>query len=292
MDVYHVETHGGNQNIGPGGVINQYSGPPRAAHDPGPPTATEDPGGTETVVVLTALDVEHDAMATRLGTMMVHRHPAGTLFEVGALSTVRVALATVGPGIPTSAALAERAIAMFHPRALIFTGIAGALHDDLTLGDVVVGTHVYAYHGGQELTDEFLSRPRTWRAAHELLQLAQQASRTVRWETARPATVHFRPIASGDVLLNSRRSDVADHLRRLYNDAAAIEMEGAGAHEAAHVNRSLAVLSIRGISDYASGQKQTTDQEGWRRVAAANAAAMTCALLTAMGRPAGLGWGV
>lgn len=94
--------------------------------------------------------------------------------------------------------------------------------------------------------------------------------------------MHFRPIAAGEVVLNSRTSPLAEQLRRTYNDAAAIEMESAGVFGAGHLNRSWPVLTIRGISDRADGAKHIADKAGLQTVAAANAAAFAFALVEAM----------
>lgn len=55
----------------------------------------------------------------------------------------------------------------------------------------------------------------------------------------------FRPIAAGEVVLDSRDAPLFSHLRLYHNDAAAIEMEGAGVVHAAHLNDSLPALVIR-----------------------------------------------
>jgi nucleoside phosphorylase/tetratricopeptide (TPR) repeat protein len=244
-----------------------------------------------TVVVLTALGVECQAVRTHLTGVTVRRHPAGTMFEVGALpGTVwRIALAVVGPGNLTAGVLTERAIALFEPAAVLFVGVAGALIDDLALGDVVVATRVYAYHGGGEDASGFRARPRSWEAPHHLEQLARHVERTGAWTsrlpehaTRRTPAVYFAPIAAGEVVLNARTSPLAWQLRRHYGDAAAIEMESAGAASAGHLNRSHPVLTIRGISDTASGDKARTDAAGWQQVAAENGAAFAAALVAAL----------
>src|SRR5262245_36555677 len=113
-----------------------------------------------TVVVLTAIDLEYQAVRSMLTAPECRRHTSGTLFEVGRLNGSRCPLAVVrtGPGNTASALIAERAIAMFQPKALLFVGIAGALNDELDLGDVVVATKVYAFHGGKDDQDGFLAR--------------------------------------------------------------------------------------------------------------------------------------
>jgi nucleoside phosphorylase len=242
-----------------------------------------------TVVVLTALNLEYQAVRGYLDRPQMQPHHAGTLFEVGALpgTSWRIVLAVIGEGNQGAAVLAERAITLFHPAALLFVGVAGALMSDIELGDVVVATRIYSYHGGKEEGQEFLARPRAWDTSHHLDQLARHIARTGRWRPLLPEragqrrfAVHFRPVAAGEVVLNSRTSPLAEQIRRHYNDAAAIEMESAGAAQAAQLNRALPIITIRGISDRADGGKYEADDAGWQPVAAAHAAAFAVALLT------------
>ncbi|WP_438453243.1 5'-methylthioadenosine/S-adenosylhomocysteine nucleosidase [Streptomyces asiaticus] len=237
---------------------------------------------SDSLVVLTALDVEYEAVRAHLVEPRPRLHPAGTLFEVGRLDGTpwRVALAELGDGNQGAAVLTERAITMFGPRAVAFVGVAGALKGDIQLGDVVMATHVYAYHGGKDEDGGFHSRPRVWPVRQELDQLARYARRSGTWTgllgqcppgTTRPA-VHLKPVAAGEVVLNSADSPLRRQLRRNYQDAAAIEMEGAGVTQAAHLNAALPALIVRGISGRADGKKYDADAEGWQSRAARHAA--------------------
>jgi adenosylhomocysteine nucleosidase len=244
-----------------------------------------DTPGTGSVVILTALDLEYEAVSRHL-TELEPVGEEGTLFERGKLPGYgAVTLALIGESNLSAAALAERARAAFSPRALLMVGIAGALKNDIGLGDIVVATKVYAYHGGKEEGSERLNRPRAWEADHALLQLAHYVGRGEAWtrylvpDPARPRpAVHFKPIAAGEVVLNSRDSPLAAHLHRDFNDAAAIETESAGIAQTGGLSRSLPVLTVRGISDHADGAKRAADQGGWQPAAAANAAAFALAL--------------
>jgi 5'-methylthioadenosine/S-adenosylhomocysteine nucleosidase len=243
------------------------------------------------IVILTALETEYAAVRTRLKGLSRHRHPAGTLFEIGELHgrpDSKVATAAVGMGNLSAAALTERAIAEFEPSTVIFSGVAGGLRDWLRLGDVVVATKVYAYQGGRSEDAEFLARPRAWEIPHGVDQTARSLARDEQWirsnerrgkESSVPK-VWFEPIAAGDVVLNSRTSDLARQLRRNYNDAIAVEMESAGFASAGHLNERVPAVTIRGISDLAGGAKDRTDAEGWQDLAAANAAAFAIAVAT------------
>ncbi len=242
---------------------------------------------TPTVVVLTALETEYAAVRAVLGDRRVTAHPSGTRFEVGVppAGGATIVLALTGQGNQGAAVLTERAIATFAPSALLFVGIAGALHDDLGPGDVVVATKVYGYHGGKDEDDGFRNRPQAWEIPHELDQIARHVAREGRWlpdSPGPPPPVHFRPIAAGEVVLGSRTAPLAARLRTAYDDAAAIEMESAGVAKAGHLNHGLPVLTVRGIGD-----------DGAEVTAAAHAAAFALALAVEVpARPGGVTTGV
>jgi adenosylhomocysteine nucleosidase len=234
---------------------------------------------TNLVVILTALNLEYEAVRRHLTDLRVHRHRAGTRFEIGRVSTsgCQVALALVGKGNHPAAVLAERAMAEFSPPAVLFVGVAGGLWPNIRLGDVVVASKIYAYHGGTSEDDGMKARPKAWEIPHEADQIAHHVARRDEWSRGLPGnpapTVHFGPIAAGEVVQDSSVSDQARWVRQHYNDALAIEMEAAGVAQAGHLNRALPVVVVRGISDRADGSKSTTDSENWQPRAAAHAAA-------------------
>jgi adenosylhomocysteine nucleosidase len=150
-------------------------------------------------------------------------------------------------------------------------------------GDVVVATKVYAFQSGKSDGNGFLARPQMWEAHHGLEQLAGYLAREGRWmdlvaDRGRRPAVHLKPIASGEVVINSRIGPLAEHLRLHFGDAVAVDMESVGVACTGHLNRSMPVLSVRGISDLADGNKDRADRAGWQGVAAAHAAAFALAL--------------
>jgi adenosylhomocysteine nucleosidase len=243
----------------------------------------------KTIVILTAMNVEYKAIQARMSDITVQTHPMGTRFEVGHLEDggCRVALAQVGKGNQAAAVLTERAVALFAPAAVIFVGVAGALQPHLRLGDVVVASHVYAYHGATSEDDGTTARPRTWGLAHRAHQIAAHVERDIDWARGLPEEspaprVHFGPVAAGEIALYSATSDVRQWLREHYNDAVAVEMEAAGVAQAGHLNDGLPAIMIRGISDYGDKTKPATDAGGWQPRAVANAAAFAAALTTSL----------
>jgi adenosylhomocysteine nucleosidase len=237
------------------------------------------------IVILTALDVEHEEVRARLGGVRTRVHPAGTRFCVGRAGAggPLVALTLTGKGNLPAGTLTERAITYFSPVAVIFVGIAGARRSDIRLGDVVVATHVYAYHGATVEDEGTWARPRVWDTAHGVDQAARQVARDRAWTRLLPAgrpapRVHFGPVAAGEQVHYSRTSPDARWLHEHYNDAAAVETESAGAAQASYLNDALPMAVVRGISDPADHTKERADRAGWQQRAAASAAAFALAL--------------
>ncbi|MGM1058028.1 5'-methylthioadenosine/S-adenosylhomocysteine nucleosidase [Saccharothrix sp. Mg75] len=241
---------------------------------------------------MTALNVEHAAVLEHLEGVRPHRHPSGTVFDVGTVAGHpghRVALALTGAGTTAAATLTERANTEFAPTAMVFVGVAGGLRDWLAIGDVVVATKIYSYQGGRSEDDEFLVRPSAWSVSHRLDQEARRLVRGNAWHAFLPDRAEgdapvacFEPIAVGDVVLDSRTSELARRLHTSYNDAVAVDMEGSGFAHAAHLGDRVHAVAVRGISDHANGEKGKADRAGGQRLAARNAAAFAIALITAL----------
>jgi nucleoside phosphorylase len=228
------------------------------------------------VLVLTALPLEYAAVRAHVEKREELVHRDGTRVEKGQLpdTTWHVAIAELGMGAERAASLTTQLINWLHPEAIFFVGVAGSLKDDIGIGDVVVGTQVYEIHGGKQTPEGFLVRPKALPGSHALEQSARSAVRDMP-----DVRAHFTPIATGDVVLADAESEIALFIRRNYNDAGAIEMEGSGALQAAHVSGQLDALVIRGISDRADAGKHQADASGSQMRAAEQAAAVTVAVL-------------
>ena len=224
------------------------------------------------IVILTALELEYKAVRDRLSGIREPPPAAGTRFEVGSLGDGEVVLAVTGQGNHGTAVLAERAIRVFSPGAVLFVGVAGALTDSVRLGDIVVATHVYAYHGGAARTGGPASRPRVWEIDHALEQTARRLARR---DDDGPA-IHFGPVASGEILHDARVSEPLRWIREHYDDALAIEMEAAGVARAGHLS-SVPVAVVRAISGRADGTQAGGDDAGWQPRAVADAGSFAVA---------------
>lgn len=247
--------------------------------------------GSNRIVVLTALQLEAKAVRKLLPDLTRHNLSTGTIVQEVALpgTGYNICLVCTGPGNGQAAVIAERVINWADPAAVLFVGIAGGLKHDIALGDIVAATQVDDYRGGKDAVGGFKARPKAWVAAHLLVQVAQYVEATQRWtkflpEGDRPVpNVHFKPIASGDVVKDTSDSPLAMLLDTSYNDAAAIEMEAAGVAEAAQ-HRRVDFLVVRGISDRSDGNKSSSDG-GWQERAAQHAAAFAIGVITELPDP-------
>lgn len=240
---------------------------------------------TKAAVILTALPVEHAAVLAHLTDLHEVVHKAGTVYQVGTFASPTtdwtVATALIGPGNAGAAFEAERAVQQFDPEVTLFVGVAGGIKD-VELGDVVAANEIYGYHSGRA-GKVFVPRPNVDRSSYALVQRAQAEAGSGDWLARRrngegkPSAV-VEPIAAGEQVVASTRSKTYAFVRRHYDRAVAIEMEGRGFLAALHANQKVGALVVRGISDLIDA-KTASDAEGWQRRASANAAAFAFAVL-------------
>lgn len=220
------------------------------------------------VVVLTALPVEYDAVLRYLQ-QPLHEivHPSGTIYQqgtfVGEQRTWSVAIAEIGMGGAKAAVETEKVIAYLNPQLILFVGIAGGIKD-VSLGDVVAATKIYAYESGKARR-HFEPRPEVWRVSHALEQRARAEARNNSWITrlSDPKSnllpqVFIGPLAAGEKVLASTRASTFNLIKSTYGDTLAVEMEGHGFLQAIQANQGVLGLVIRGISDLIDDKSDST----------------------------------
>jgi nucleoside phosphorylase len=239
-------------------------------------------------VILTALPVEYEAVRAHLRSLQEEVHK-GTVYERGSFMAGEwlweIGIAQIGAGNSTAAFEAERAIAYFVPDIVLFVGVAGGLKD-VAIGDVVAATKAYGYESGKADQSVFLLRPDVGESSYRLIQRAMAESRKKEWVQRISGRAQIRalprafvgPIAGGEKVIASSRSDVFTFLRSNYNDALAVEMEGRGFLHAIHGNEHVQALIVRGISDLLDGKSQA-DALGSQETAARHASAFAFEVL-------------
>jgi nucleoside phosphorylase len=248
-------------------------------------------------VVVTALSLECKAVCKYLANRHQVTHPLGTVYERGSFVSESgcewdVLVIECGAGNVTAAAEVERAFSFFQPEIALFVGIAGGLKD-VRIGDVVVGTKIYAYESGKE-KEEFETRPEVHLPSYRLAQRAKAEIRSGQWVnriqaemSSGPAKAFAGPIASGEKVIASSVSVNRSLLKDRYGDALAVEMEGYGFLRGVYLNSQLAALVVRGISDLIEG-KETSDAGGSQERAAEAASAFAFEMLAHLEPESGL----
>jgi nucleoside phosphorylase len=245
------------------------------------------PEAPKRVVILTAIYDETRAVLRHLGTYITE-DVSGTGFFKGRFEGWEVAVAEVGPGNASAAAIATRALGHYKPDVALFVGVAGGVKD-VQVGDVVVATKVYGYESGKDTAGGFKPRPDLLHSAHDLEQRVRLLRQSEDWKNRldpaiqhQQPTVFVGPIAAGEKVVASARSAIAKLISEHYSDALAVEMEGRGFLEGVHISHPVRGGVVRGISDLLSG-KADADNAGSQAVAADAASAVAFEMLAAIG---------
>lgn len=242
-------------------------------------------------VIITALPVEREAVIEHLREVGEEPELRGSVYRRGVFEERSdpwdVIVAEIGAGNEGAAAEAERVIAHYSPQVALFVGVAGAIKD-LTQGDVVASTKVYAYESGKDQPGGFRPRPSVQLPAYALEQRARYEAGEQAWrqrikgggaagQGAAPVA-KVGPIAAGEKVLASNRSQIFKFIRANYGDALAVEMEGHGFLLGVRMNHPTQGVVIRSISDCLSDKDEANDAS-WQPVAARHAAAFAFQVL-------------
>lgn len=99
---------------------------------------------------------EEGALLREVMTLNTTYQVCGRTVSLGTLSGKKIVLAESGIGLINAAMTTQRLIDRYAPRAIVFTGIAGAIDTTVHIGDIVVcrtwSVHDYGYLGSEGLT--------------------------------------------------------------------------------------------------------------------------------------------
>lgn len=175
----------------------------------------------------------------------------GMKFVVGQLEGKDIVLVTSGIGKVNAAVCAQVLVNKFDVTHIINTGVAGAIHEELDFGDLVISTDLiehdmdatgFGYEPGQ------IPQMETWvfKADDELIDLAEKAG----LEEEITHSIFKGRIVSGDVFISS--VEKKNYLSEQFK-AHAAEMEGAAIAHTCYLNE-VPFLILRAMSDKANGK--------------------------------------
>ena len=209
---------------------------------------------TAPIALIGALDEEIQAYLDQLAHTKTTQWNSLTFYE-GSLFGQSVVLVKCGVGKVFASLVTQKLIDAFQPKAIVFTGVAGALNPSYEVGDIVVA-HDCVQH---DLNTTALGIPRgqvpytNYRFFETDVQL-----KTLALSAETEHTLHSGRIVTGDQFLTQKELHDYHYLTtELAGDA--VEMEGAAVGFVCAVN-AIPFLLIRTISDKAddeAGQSYT-----------------------------------
>ena len=211
----------------------------------------------------------------------------GIHFYTGVLNGQQVVVSRLGIGKVNAAISTTLLLEHFRPKAILFSGIAGAMNPQLHPGDIVVGKQI-AYHDYGRISPKgfqlwatrnpyhFNANPIFFKCDSAMIAIAEKASKQVSLQQIDQyiPQIFFGTIITGDVFM-------ADHVKnkqlRQEMNADAIEMEGAAVAQVCYQQK-VAFLIIRSLSDDAN-DTATLDFVKYGKMAAENSAQFVMEIL-------------
>lgn len=194
------------------------------------------------------------------------RSVASYEFLVGTLRNHTIIVVQCGIGKVNAALTTQLLIDCFNVDVVINTGVAGAISDELEIGDIVISKDAiqhdmdatgFGYKKGQIPGMPVLK----FKADYKLVDIARRASEVLDIET----NVFVERIVSGDQFISS--SDKKKELSEEFGGFC-VEMEGAAIAQACYINKTPYVI-IRAISDKADDSAPVNFKE-FTQIAAHN----------------------
>jgi len=219
----------------------------------------------------------------------------GIKFVSGKLSGKRVVIAFTGIGKVNAAMTTTLLIEHFQPNKVIFTGIAGAVNQQLQPGDIVIAEKTAhhdmgtiwpegLFHKGVKNRMDGWENPVFFDADELLLRLAEGAAEQVELSSIQIISGQRTPkvvkgiVVTGDAFIAS--TDKCTELRKKLG-ADAVEMEGAAVAQLCYQRR-IGHLVIRSISDNAD-EGAVLDKQTFYIMAAKNSACLVAELVGLLG---------
>ncbi|MGL4912919.1 MAG: 5'-methylthioadenosine/adenosylhomocysteine nucleosidase [Romboutsia sp.] len=207
--------------------------------------------------IIGAMDEEVDILV-ELMDIKEKVEKASLKFYKGTLEGKEIVLVRCGIGKVNSALCAQMLISEFEVDAVVNTGVAGALHSDLDVYDIVISTDAIQYDFDTTVFGHKKGEiPRmdnsTFVADERLVKAAFESSIE---ETKSHKVVKGR-VVTGDMFISSK--DLKDELVNEF-DAYCGEMEGAAIAHVCSLNNVPFVI-IRAMSDKADGTADVTYEE-------------------------------
>ncbi|MDM5194029.1 5'-methylthioadenosine/adenosylhomocysteine nucleosidase [Bacillus hominis] len=199
--------------------------------------------------IIGAMQIEIDLLLEKL-VIKEEQTIAGIPFYVGKFMGTEVIITRSGVGKVNAAACTQILINKFDVDSIINTGVAGGLHPDVKVGDLVISTNVTYHDVNKNPMKNLFPFQAAFQASEELRDLAQKAVNS----SSLNITVHEGRIISGECFVED--SKLKEQLVTEYAPHCT-EMEGAAIGHVAYIN-DIPFLVLRCISDSADDEAQVS----------------------------------
>jgi len=204
---------------------------------------------TATIGLMGAMDEEIALLLEQLEGQNTVMH-AGVRFVTGRLHGKEVVVCKSGVGKVNAAATTQVLVDRFGVDTILFTGVAGAVHPELNIGDIVISSSCQQHD--MDVTPLGFARGMIpyqdvsdFPADSKLIRLAEEACSKLCTDN----NFIVGKVLSGDQFISNY-----DYVRELHEtmDGACVEMEGAAVAQVCHMNQVPYVI-LRSMSDKADG---------------------------------------
>ena len=205
------------------------------------------------LAIIGAMDCEVDILKSLLKDRREIQNAKMTVYT-GTINGYEVIVSKSGVGKVNSAITTQYIIDTLHPDFILNTGVAGGIADNMSVGDIVIGTSLVQYDfnvsalgyaRGYMCTGINKDKPTVYYSDENLINYYEKALK----ESGFKSEIHKGVIATGDTFISD--NNLKFEIRDLFN-AYAVEMEGCAIAQCAYVNN-IPFVIVRAISDLANG---------------------------------------
>jgi adenosylhomocysteine nucleosidase len=247
------------------------------------------------LLVLYAFPDEGQTIASKMAVDSTVR-VLGRTVHLGSLNGKKIILAESGVGMTNAAMMTQELLTRFHPRGLVFSGIAGSIDSTIRIGDLCICsnwiTHDYLYCGPDSSQPQpihsFSARADSLASfwsyfadssyVKEARTIDGKALALQKIGTREPRVIVGGACVSGNAFIDNAEKRV--WLKSRFG-AMVTDMESAAVAQVATAN-GIPFLIVRSASDLAGGAPDRTATEQldqFFRIAASNSAALVIALV-------------
>ncbi|MEI7941887.1 MAG: 5'-methylthioadenosine/adenosylhomocysteine nucleosidase [Candidatus Riflemargulisbacteria bacterium] len=203
---------------------------------------------TNKIALLGAMPEEVSKLVENMSVSKEHQWNDFTIYE-GTLENKKVIVAKSGVGKVMAALFTQYLVDKFSISQIIFTGLAGALADDLNIGDILIANDLVQHD--MDVTNLGFKLGQIPYTDIRFIECDKVLLKTATTYSSDKHQVRVGRILTGDTFVTHEQQVLLKHrFQELQGDA--VEMEGAAVALVAHLNK-IPCIIIRTISDKADG---------------------------------------